>query len=62
MRLINFLQILGLSKMAGYSDAGKEPDYHHHDTTDGSELLDETTHMHEQPFNESDEEDSASIF
>lgn len=62
MRLINFLQILGLSKGAAYSEAGKEPDYHHHDTTDGSELLDETTHMHEQPFAESEEEDYSSIF
>lgn len=63
MRLINILQLLGLSKQAGYSnESGSEPDLHHHDLDDGSELLDETLHMREQPFEENEDEDYASIF
>jgi hypothetical protein len=63
MRLVNILQLLGLSKQAGYSsESGSEFDLHHHDLTDGSELLDETLHMREQPFEDDEEEDYTSIF
>lgn len=51
MRLVNILQLLGLSKQAGYSSKSEsEFDLHHHDLDDGSELLDETLHMKEQPL------------
>jgi len=63
MRLINILQLLGLSKQAGYSSKSEnEFDLHHHDLDDGGELLDETLHMHEQPFEDHEDEDYASIF
>ncbi|OCB78297.1 hypothetical protein B0A79_12160 [Flavobacterium piscis] len=63
MRLVNILQLLGLSKQAGYSSKSEsEFDLHHHDLDDGSELLDETLHMKEQPFEDREEDDYASIF
>ncbi|TDW51859.1 hypothetical protein EV144_101537 [Flavobacterium sp. 270] len=62
MKLIHFFRLLGISKPAGYSnEAEGEIDYHHHDTTDGCESLDETN-MHEQPFEEKEDEDYSSIF
>jgi hypothetical protein len=63
MRLINFFRLLGISKPAGYSNESEnQTDYHHHDTTDGSELLEETVHTHEQPFEENEDQDYSSIF
>lgn len=63
MKLINFFRLLGISKPAAYnSESESEIDFHHHDSTDGSELLDETVHMHEQPFDDNESEDYYSIF
>ena len=62
MKIINFLKLLGLSKPTAYNnEMDSEEIFHHHDSTDGSELLDETLHMKEQPFEEEDE-DYTSIF
>lgn len=58
MKIINFLQLMGLSKSAAFStEMDNEEIFHHHDSTDGSELLDETLHMTEQPFDDNEEED-----
>ncbi|KFF05363.1 hypothetical protein [Flavobacterium reichenbachii] len=63
MKIINFLRLLGLSKSAAYStEMDSEEIFHHHDSTDGSELLDETLHMKEQPFEEDENEGYSSIF
>jgi hypothetical protein len=62
MKLINFFRLLGFSKSTAYSkEMDNEEIFHHHDSTDGSEL-DETLHMQEQPFKENEDEDYASIF
>lgn len=51
MKLINFLQSIGLAKPTVYTnDSQSEPALHHHDVTEGCELLDEPGHMEEQPF------------
>lgn len=63
MKIINFFRLLGFSKTTGYSiEPGSEAEVHHHDSTDGSELLDETLHMQDQPFGENEDEDYSSIF
>jgi hypothetical protein len=62
MKIINFLRLLGLSKSTAYSEMDSEEIFHHHDSSEGSELLDETLHMKEQPFEENEDEDYASLF
>ncbi|MDP5201900.1 hypothetical protein [Flavobacterium sp. DG2-3] len=63
MKLVNIFRILGLTKTQIHSNEEEgELNLHHHDLTDGCELLDETVHMKEQPFDENEEEDYASIF
>jgi hypothetical protein len=62
MRLIIFFRLLGISKPAAYqSESGNEIDFHHHDSTDGCELLEETVHTNEQPFDETEEDYAANL-
>ncbi|KUJ62309.1 hypothetical protein AR687_07545 [Flavobacteriaceae bacterium CRH] len=63
MKIINFFRLMGLSKTTSYIiEPGSKDEVHHHDSTDGSELLDETLHMKDQPFEENEDEDYSSIF
>jgi hypothetical protein len=62
MKLFNLFKIMGFSRTPVYSgEPENELNLHHHDLTDGCELLDETVHMQDQPFDENEEEDYASI-
>ncbi|WP_264537511.1 hypothetical protein [Flavobacterium sp. N1736] len=62
MKIINFLQLLGLSKPTAYTnEMNGEEIFHHHDTTDGCELLDETIHMQDQPFEDDEDENYDAI-
>lgn len=57
MRRFNLLQLIGFSTTENFNtEFPEEPDFHHHDLEDGGELLDETLHMHEQPFKEHEEQ------
>lgn len=63
MKLINFLRTLGWSGKPNHrNEPQTEINLHHHDLTDGCELLDETVHMQEQPFDENEEEGFTSVF
>lgn len=63
MKIINFFRLMGLSKTTSYIiEPGSNDEVHPHDSTDGCELLDETLHMKDQPFEEDEDQDYASIF
>lgn len=58
MKLIKILQSIGLAKPTDYiNDFEAESTLHHHDTTEGCELLDQTVHMYDESFEDSQQED-----
>jgi len=51
MKPFYFSQLLSLVRPASYSTGFEDMIFsHQHDQSEGSEFLDETVHMHEQPF------------
>lgn len=55
MKLFNFSQLLNLVKPENYSTGFENMTFsHQHDLSEGSEFLDETVHMEEQPFEDTE--------